>query len=151
MNIRLFGSEFYFARHGQTHYNAQGLVTGTLDIPLDEVGVMQAKEMAAHSSGLAFVSCICSPMDRAQTTAELLLAGRSEIVPVAVAGLEERCWGALEGVSKHDLDNYDFPANGVEMWGQFASRTIETLAGVSAEIAFPVFIVAHSGTFRAIC
>jgi probable phosphoglycerate mutase len=150
--MQIFGNEFYFARHGQTEYNAQGLETGLQNIPLDEMGMQQAREMAAHIATLPFASCICSPMDRAQTTAELLLASRADIIPQPIAGLEERSWGDLEGMSKYDLDNYDFPSNGVELWPAFIQRTIEALSRVDiALLSSPVFIVAHSGTFRALC
>lgn len=147
--LRLFGKEFYFARHGQTANNAKGLVSGGMDVPLDSTGREQALNMAGRITNLPVKTCIVSPLDRAVETATLLLSDRRDLTPVAVAGLEERGWGKLEGTSKYELDNYVFAEMGVERWDDFVKRTIDVL--LQLDFAQPVFIVAHSGTFRAIC
>ena len=36
---------FFFVRHGQTDYNAQGRVQGHIDIPLNELGRWQAEQV----------------------------------------------------------------------------------------------------------
>ena len=54
-------------RHGRTHANAQGLLQGRIDPPLDELGQQQA---AAAADWLGSVDrVIASPLQRAQETA----------------------------------------------------------------------------------
>ena len=48
--------DFYFLRHGQTDWNAEGRFQGHSDIPLNALGLSQAREAA-----LALAAC---PIDR---------------------------------------------------------------------------------------
>ncbi len=54
-------------RHGRTEANARGLLLGSLDVDLDEVGRRQAKELAATVGPVDRV--ISSPLARARQTA----------------------------------------------------------------------------------
>lgn len=54
-------------RHGRTAANAQGLLQGRLDLPLDDVGQQQARHLGRALSGAHRV--IASPLRRAQETA----------------------------------------------------------------------------------
>ncbi|MEM9514783.1 MAG: histidine phosphatase family protein [Actinomycetota bacterium] len=57
-------------RHGRTEGNAQGLLQGRLDHPLDEVGERQAAAVAREISAQVEVDAvIASPLQRAQQTA----------------------------------------------------------------------------------
>jgi broad specificity phosphatase PhoE len=67
----------YFARHGETIYNAQTRVQGWQDSPLTEFGRKQAHEIALILRD--FVSMndaphfVCSPLGRARLTMEIVL------------------------------------------------------------------------------
>ena len=145
---KIFGDRFYFARHGETENNALGLVTGTRDVPLNDVGKKQATRARHCVSTLGIKSCVCSPLKRAVDTAELMLQ-TTEVTPIPIDGIKERDWGKLECIDKNQLDNFAFANMGVEIWDDFVKRNIEAL--VSLSIENPFFIVAHSGTFRALC
>lgn len=57
-------------RHGRTHANAQALLQGHMDPPLDEVGVDQAHRTAMVLNDLyPNATVISSPLQRARTTA----------------------------------------------------------------------------------
>ena len=140
------GREFYFARHGETAYNARGVVTGACDIPLNEKGIVQAKEAASLVKYLHIASCITSPLERAIQTAQYMLENTVTITPIPA--LYERHWGKLEGTPKENLDKYSFSDYEVETWEGFVERTILALAEI--RLTAPVLIVAHSGTFRAL-
>jgi len=57
-------------RHGRTHANAQALLQGHMDPPLDEVGVDQAHRTAQVLNDLyPDATVISSPLQRARTTA----------------------------------------------------------------------------------
>jgi alpha-ribazole phosphatase len=55
-------------RHGRTAANAAGVLQGHLDIPLDDVGVAQAAQVAAAIGPVDRV--VCSPLVRSRQTAE---------------------------------------------------------------------------------
>lgn len=67
----------YLMRHGETDYNKQGLIQGTLDIPLNENGLELARLTRAgfDAEQLDFDICYCSPLIRAKQTADILLQG----------------------------------------------------------------------------
>jgi broad specificity phosphatase PhoE len=64
----------YLARHGQTAYNSAGRFQGQLDVPLDETGLLQAKELAVKAADLGLVALWSSPLARARQTAEAVSA-----------------------------------------------------------------------------
>ena len=145
---KVFEDYFYFVRHGETENNALGLVTGVKDIPLNDAGITQASKAVHCVSALGIKSCICSSLMRAVQTAVLMLQ-KTGVTPVLVDGFKERDWGKLECTSKKELDNFVFSKMGVEPWGDFVKRNIEAVHSLTVEP--PVLIVAHSGTFRALC
>ncbi len=61
-------------RHGQTHYNARGLVQGRINIPLTDAGREQAKALGKllKEEGETFDRIAASPLSRALETAYLI-------------------------------------------------------------------------------
>jgi broad specificity phosphatase PhoE len=59
---------FWFLRHGETDWNAQGLSQGNVDIPLNPTGLAQARSAAErlHNRGIATI--VASPLSRARDT-----------------------------------------------------------------------------------
>jgi broad specificity phosphatase PhoE len=88
-------------RHGRTDVNARGLLQGRMDVPLDEIGMAQAAEVAKALGTPDRV--ISSPLLRARTTAEAF--GR----PVEV---DER-WIELD---YGELDGLPVASVGVDVW-----------------------------------
>ncbi len=93
-----------FLRHGQTAANAQSLLQGRIDLPLDQVGVEQARQcgeyLRATYSDLRIIS---SPLIRAQQTAAA--------VSVNVETDErfiELDYGDWDGVGLADVDQYQW-------------------------------------------
>ena len=62
--------KIYVARHGQTEWNALNKTCGTTDIPLTELGLRQAEELADKVENLGIDLIIASTLIRAQQTAE---------------------------------------------------------------------------------
>ncbi len=63
-------------RHGETDWNREGRLQGGQDIPLNPLGREQAAEAAgrlkALEPGFAGLDYICSPMQRARETMDIL-------------------------------------------------------------------------------
>lgn len=90
-------------RHGETDWNAAGILQGWLDVPLNETGVAQAYAMAASFTGQNFDLIYSSPLARALGTASIV-ADRLDLPPPDVQeGLKERCFGVVQGVPKNEL------------------------------------------------
>ena len=62
---------FWFLRHGETDWNAQGLSQGNTDIALNAVGRAQAARAARSLVGMRFGSIVASPLSRARDTAAM--------------------------------------------------------------------------------
>jgi len=95
--------EVYFIRHGQTDWNAQGLIQGHADIPLNATGASQASHLGELLADIPFSAAFSSDLVRARQTAELVLKPRS-IPIVASSALRERSAGKMEGESTDKFD-----------------------------------------------
>ena len=60
----------YYVRHGETDYNKAYLIQGSIDAPLNEVGMEQAHQIALKLKDIKFAAIYCSPLRRARQTAE---------------------------------------------------------------------------------
>ena len=53
--------ELYIVRHGQTDWNANGLLQGRSDTRLNQNGIDAAKNLGAQLHGVHFDKIFCSP------------------------------------------------------------------------------------------
>ncbi len=137
---------FVFMRHGETTLNREGRVAGRTDCPLTPRGEAQARAAAASLAGVWDVVAT-SCLERARHTAALAVTGYPH---VALAGLNERDWGELEGAPLADHPGYlDTPAGG-ESWEAFRGRVLAALNAV-LDGHERALVVAHSGVFRVVC
>ena len=94
-------------RHGESTWNAAGLLTGWGDPPLTARGRAQARQAGGRlAAGGAVVDVVhTSALRRARQTAGLLLAaaGQPQVPVRADWRWNERHWGALEGLTKADV------------------------------------------------
>lgn len=95
--------DVWFVRHGETAWNAKGLLQGHNDIPLNETGIAQAQQLNELLSPIHFAAVFSSDLSRAQKTAELAIHPR-EIPHIINPTLRERYMGPFEGKSVHDMD-----------------------------------------------
>ena len=84
-------------RHGETAWNVDTRIQGHLDIPLNEVGLRQARHLAqALAQGDPVDAVYASDLSRAHTTASAIAQAKG--LPVtAHTGLRERHFGAFQG------------------------------------------------------
>ncbi|MCX7975779.1 MAG: histidine phosphatase family protein [Bellilinea sp.] len=65
-------TELWLVRHGQTDWNVEGRYQGQADMPLNEIGLKQARELAIKISEIDFEAVYSSDLQRALTTAQIL-------------------------------------------------------------------------------
>ncbi len=143
---------FWFLRHGETDWNAQGLSQGSTDIPLNAVGLMQARRAAETLKAAGIASIVASPLSRALRTAEI--AAEALGLPVETDGdLAEVNFGEQEGQPMGDW--YDdwiagtyTPAR-AETFAELRARAVRAINKALRRPA-PVLVVAHGALFRAL-
>lgn len=147
----------YIIRHGKTDWNNSYKLQGRTNIPLNEEGRKMAEKAAAEYKDIHFDICYCSPLDRAQETARILLKGRN--IPIITDNrLIEMSFGIYEGTennfNKPESPMYKFfrePKNyvapeGAETFEQLFARTGDFLRQIikpSLESGKDILIVGH--------
>ncbi len=88
-------------RHGQSTWNVQGRVQGqTHDVPLTDLGLEQAREVAARLAATSVDRLYTSDLLRAVQTADEV-ARATGLLPRPDRRLRERSYGLLEGRPSH--------------------------------------------------
>ena len=99
--------KIYLARHGQNEDNANGVLNGHRDLPLTEIGIGQAREVAKKikDAGLKFDNILSSPLSRALVTAEIISEANNLPQPRAMPELIERDFGIMTGKSQSSIED----------------------------------------------
>lgn len=90
-------------RHGETDWNAMGVLQGWLDVPINDEGRRQAHQLAVDFADAGFVSIVSSPLVRARETAEIIADALGLPPPEFDEGLKERNFGEIQGIPKSEL------------------------------------------------
>jgi len=145
-------------RHGETAWNRDSRIQGHLDIPLNEIGQLQARRMGGALSGESIDMIYTSDLSRARETAQALADATG--APLTLEPLlRERAFGAFEGLSFDEIAarwpeqserwrrrDLDFAPEGGESIPDFYARcvpVVERLAG--AHPGRTIAVVAHGG------
>lgn len=92
----------YVVRHGETDWNAKGLIQGHTDVPLNEEGKKQALDLARELKEIGFRAIFASDLKRAQETAVIIARLHKKSV-ITTHLLRERTFGPFEGRSKEEI------------------------------------------------
>ena len=68
-------AEIWLVRHGQTSWSRDWLHTSITEVPLTDLGVEQARALAARLDGHAFALVLTSPRSRARRTSQISAVG----------------------------------------------------------------------------
>jgi probable phosphoglycerate mutase len=90
----------YVLRHGETAWTVSAQHTGRTDLPLNEQGERQARELVTRLAELRIEHVLSSPLQRARHTAELSLPG---VVAETDDDLREWDYGDYEGRRTIDI------------------------------------------------
>lgn len=95
-------TQLYLVRHGETEWNREHRLQGTLDVPLNGAGVAQAHGLAAAFARIPIACIISSPLARASATATILAEACG--CPLTIdARLREIDHGTWSGCTLPDL------------------------------------------------
>lgn len=143
---------FWFLRHGETDWNAQGLSQGNVDIPLNQVGIAQAQAAAAMMRNRGVAAIVASPLSRAHDTARAV----AEVLglPVEIEeDLREVSFGAQEGQPMvqwfNDWVAGSYTPEDAESFAHLRARAVAAINRALTRPA-PVLVVAHGALFRAL-
>ena len=150
-------------RHGQTAYNAEVRFMGQLDIPLDEIGRLQALAVAKRLSVERPAALYCSGLSRAFDTASAIRSAIPSHPELRIDGrLTEGDFGTWQGRTYDSLKSQDAerlarweadrlqvaPPEG-ESLPQIAERVQAAYTDICAENPNKtVIIVAHGGSLQ---
>ncbi|MGH9091358.1 MAG: histidine phosphatase family protein [Acidimicrobiales bacterium] len=161
------GRSLWLVRHGESTWNALGLVQGQIDGPrLTRRGTAQARRVARQLAGRPVRAVYSSDLLRAVQTARPLATALG-LLPVQDPRLRERCFGTAEGTQSASLGpewsglaggrvaDADAAPPGGESVRQLCRRVAGFLDELAAdddlwrEPAGEVVLVAHGGVVRA--
>lgn len=102
-----FMTELILIRHGETDWNRELRFQGQLDVPLNAIGLEQARRLAGRLAQESLQQLISSDLQRALQTAQAV-AGRlaQPLDPVLDAALREQHFGMAEGLRVPDLQQH---------------------------------------------
>ena len=143
---------FWFLRHGETDWNAQGISQGNVDIPLNATGIAQARAAAQTLRNRGIATIVSSPLSRARVTAEFV--GKARDLPIEIdPDLREVAVGVHEGQRMSGWFA-DWVAGAATPEGaeSFAALRRRAVAAVNRATAQPpaVLVVAHGALFRSL-
>lgn len=94
----------FVVRHGETNFNKNGKYLGKADIPLNAVGIAQAKHLAEEASGLNIEVIYSSPLKRAIETVGFIRQ-KNNCKIIIDNHFIERSLGVYEGLNKDEAKN----------------------------------------------
>ena len=143
---------YWFLRHGETDWNRANRTQGSTEVPLNATGIAQAHAAAALLHGRGIVRIVCSPLERARHTSEIVAAVIGAPVEIHPE-LREAGFGVHEG----EVMGAWFAAwaagevapEGGESFAEVRARAVTAMNIVLAEPGLSL-VVAHGGMFRTI-
>ena len=95
-------TKVFLVRHGRTIWNKEQIFRGTKDVPLDEVGKLEAQLVGERLKEEEIVAIYSSPLSRAKETAEAIARFHKLEVQVLV-GLNDLHFGQWEGMHHKEV------------------------------------------------
>ncbi|MET0743284.1 MAG: histidine phosphatase family protein [Microvirga sp.] len=156
----------YFIRHGETDWNLEGRLQGQKDIPLNDVGRVQAEEAGRRLRALVpryeDLDYVCSPMTRTRETMEILREAiglhpgsyrlDERLVELTFGDWEGLTWKEVRTrdprlAAARERDKWGYvPPGGGESYAMLAARVGPILDDMTRDTV----VVAHGGVARAL-
>jgi broad specificity phosphatase PhoE len=153
----------YLARHGETDWNVAGRWQGHTDIPLNDNGRQQARDLAQVLRPHGLRGAVSSDLSRARETAQIVAQILGAPLAYADADLRERGFGVFEGLTRQQCVERHPEAwraweqerrtpGGAETKEALAARVVAAATRVALQVATDdaaVLVVTHGGALRA--
>lgn len=149
-------AKWFLVRHGETNANKEKIVAGYSDIPLNETGIIQAKEAAEKLKNRKIDLIISSDLKRAKQTAEII-AKETGAELILEKDFRERNYGIFEGAYYEEIckktgevfRSYSDKIEGGESLGEFENRVRNIFNNHRDKHKHRnIVIVAHGGVLR---
>ena len=155
-------------RHGRTDWNAEGRVQGSINRPLDEVGILEAEKLADAFFSLPIGEIVCSDLERAFHTASIIGKKFSVLVQkdpslreVSFGEVEGMLWEDFRSQYKHKIQAYESLSwdlrkkfrytDTSETYGEVLSRVLPFLQDLCLQSASQhILVVTHGGVIKAL-
>jgi probable phosphomutase (TIGR03848 family) len=153
-------------RHGRTRANTDGVLAGwTPDVELDERGQDQARALGIRMAAVPLAAVVVSPLERAQQTADLILADRESVprhTDERVGEVHYGDWtgGALKTLAKDPLwkvvqahpSAVVFPGDDGESLAQMQHRAVAAIRDWNARLGPDAVyvVVSHGDVIKAV-
>lgn len=156
-------ARIFLIRHGETKANNERRYQGQIDTPLNKNGIRQATELSKLVRQIPFTRIYTTPLQRAQTTAQLI-AKPHRLDICIVPELMERNFGAWEDLTfeqisarysklyKQWLITPNTPIPNSESFPAFKKRVLSGLKKATGDLKphDTIAIIAHGGPNRII-
>ncbi len=151
-NEALLRRAFWYLRHGETDWNRANRTQGSTNIPLNATGVQQAHAAALLLADRGIGIVVCSPLQRAFDTANIV-AARLGLALEVHDDLREANFGVHEGeVMGEWFATWvarEVTPQGGESFDAVQARAVAAVNKVLSGQALPL-IVGHGGFFRTV-
>jgi probable phosphoglycerate mutase len=142
--------KFYFLRHGQTDFNLNDLVMGSIDMDVNFYGLKQAVDIAQNIRHLNIKTIVSSPLKRALTTSKVISYFTKAPI-VVIDNFKEVNYGSLEGAKKPENFLYNWINNEYEDAESFSLVKKRVKEGLNHAFLYqePILVVSHGGIYKA--
>lgn len=160
-------TEFFLIRHGETDWNRELRFQGQIDVPLNDMGLLQAQRLQRRFSdaladwqaqGRVPSRLISSDLVRAQQTAQAVAQALDQDCAIE-QGLREQCFGVFEGLRACEIQaqhpeawrhwlkfEADYAVEGAESTQVFYDRVMATMAHLAQQHEGErLVVVTHGG------
>lgn len=120
------GPRLLLVRHGETQWNREKRFQGQIDVPLNELGKVQAQQVAEFLKQIPIRYAVTSPLLRPKETAEVILQQHPQVTLELESDLKEISHGLWEGKLEAEIEQ-EF-AGELAAW-QTAPETVQMPAG----------------------
>jgi probable phosphoglycerate mutase len=150
----------YLVRHGQTDFSRQNRFCGSIDPPLNAIGLAMADALAARYGDAGLSAIYASPLLRTRQTAAPI-AARAGLAVQIEEGLREIAYGDWEGRPEEEIEREAperfhawaaHPAQvappGGETGYEIAARALAAVESIRRRHDGKVLVVSHKATLR---
>jgi broad specificity phosphatase PhoE len=151
--VDLAHADVVLVRHGETTYNAAGLLNGDpgVDVPLTEAGRAQCRALRPLLAPIAWAAVVVTPFSRTRESLEEMLPGAQ---PTVDADLGDICLGFLESQPRAAYREWrkshgvgEAPEGGESRLAA-AARYARGLARLANDTPHPALVVTHDQPIR---